>query len=448
MTRVSRRGFLLRGSLAGGAVAVGLPFLDYFLDGSGTAFAATHGGGPLPVRFGTWFWGCGVIPNRWNPEAAGTNFELPAQLAPLAPVRQHVNILSNFGVLLDGRSNNPHYSGNIGMRTGIPVDGWQRIEAPTIDVLVAETIGAGSFFRSLTLAADGNPETTYSYASGSARNMAISTPMDLYTRIFGIDFRDPNAADFKPSPQVMARRSVLSAITEQRRDLVGKLGAEDRARVDQYFTSIRDVENQLALQLQKPPPAEACVVPGKPKDLQPTTDVAGRREIHRVMSEMLAMALACNQTKVFNMTFATAFSDLRRVGTSTAYHQATHEEFVDRDKGYQPTVDSFVFQNMEAWADFVSILAAVKEGDGTLLDRSLVLAHSDVSYGKNHDVSSLPVMLAGRAGGAVKTGMHVPGNGAPVTRIGLTVQKAMGVPVDGWGTQSMRATEPLSELLA
>jgi hypothetical protein len=57
-------------------------------------------------------------------------------------------------------------------------------------------------------------------------------------------------------------------------------------------------------------------------------------------------------------------------------------------------------------------------------------------------------MLAGRAGGAVKTGMHVPGNGAPVTRIGLTVQKAMGVPVDGWGTQSMRATEPLSELLA
>lgn len=448
MTSLNRRGFLLRGMVGASSVAVGLPMLDYFLNDSGTAFAATYGGAPLPVRFGTWFWGCGVIPDRWTPTEVGSKFALPPQLEPLRDVRQQVNILSGYGVLLDGRSNNPHYSGNIGMRTGIPVDGWQRIEAPTLDVLVADAIGGGSFFRSLTLAADGNPATTYSYANASTRNAAIATPMDLYARIFGTEFRDPNAADFKPSPEVIARHSVLSGITEQRRGLVAKLGSADKARVDQYFTSIREVENQLALQMQKPPPAEACALPSKPAEMSATTDVAGRRKIHRVMSELLAMALACNQTRVFNMTFATAFSDLRRVGTSTGYHQATHEEFVDREKGYQPIVDSFVTQNMEAWADFVSILAAVREGDGTLLDNSLVLAHSDVNYGKNHDVSTIPAMLAGRAGGKMRSGLHVAGNGAPVTRIGLTVQQVLGVPLGNWGTQSMQANDGIGELIA
>ena len=448
MPGIDRRSFLLRGTLGATSVAVGLPLLDHFLDGNGVAFAAELGGGRLPVRFGTWFWGCGVIPHRWVPEAMGSQFELSPQLKPIEAVRHDIIILSNYGVQLDGRSNNPHYSGNIGLRTGIPVDAWQRIEAPTIDVLIADAIGAGSFYRSLSLAPDGNTATSYSYANGSTMNAAIPTPMELYARIFGVNFRDPNAADFTPDPQVIARRSVLSGITEQRRALLGKLGASDRARVDQYFTSIREVENQLSLQLERPAPAEACVLPQKPGDFAPTTDMIGRRKSHRAMTELLAMALACNQTKVFNMVFATAFSDLRRAGTSTAYHQTTHEEFVDRDKGYQPVVDSFVMETMEAWADFVSILGSVREGAGTLLDNSLIMAHSDVSYGKNHDVTTIPVMLAGRAGGKIRSGLHVNGNGNPVTQVGLTVQQVMGVPVDGWGTQSMRATSAISEIQA
>lgn len=448
MAELSRRGFLMRGTVGAVAVAVGLPFLDYFLDDSGTAFAAAVGGGRLPVRFGTWFWGTGVIPNRWTPAATGANFDLPPQLQALQPVREHVNILSGYGVSLDGRSNNPHYSGNIGVRTGIPMDTWQRIEAPTIDVLIADAIGAGSFFRNLSLTPDGNPSTTYSYANATSVNAAIPSPMELYARVFGVDFHDPNAADFKADPQVVARRSVLSGVTEHRRKLLGKLGAADKARVDQYFTSIREVENKLALQLEKPPRAEACAVPGKVEELKPTTDIVGRMKSHKAMTELLAMALACNQTRVFNMVFSTALSDLRRVGTTTGYHQTTHEEFVDREKGYQPTVDTFVQQNMEAWGDFVAGLASVKEGAGTLLDNTLVMAHSDVSYGKNHDVTTIPIMTAGRAGGKIKTGLHIAGNGQPVTQIGLTMQQVMGVPVDSWGTQSMRAINGVSEIMA
>lgn len=362
-------------------------------------------------------------------------------------MQDKVTILSGFSVSLDGKSNQPHISGNIGLRTGTPVDSWQQIVAPTLDTAIADTVGSGSFFRSLDLSADGNARTSFSYRSGTEMNPSVASPMELYQRVFGVDFHDPNAAEFKPDPRVMARRSVLSAVTDQRRSMMGKLGAADKARVDSYFTAIREVETKLALQLEKPPRAEACVVPQQPADMVPSTDVTERQKAHKLMADLLAMALACNQTKVFNMVFSTATADLRTAGSSTAYHQATHEELVDRTKGYQPTVDAFSTQSMQGWADFVASMAAVKEGDGTLLDNMLVMAHSEVSYAKNHDVNGIPVMLAGRAGGKVKSGIHVASQGDAISRVGLTMQQLMGVPLDGWGTGSMRTNRPVSEIL-
>jgi hypothetical protein len=162
---------------------------------------------------------------------------------------------------------------------------------------------------------------------------------------------------------------------------------------------------------------------------------------------LLAMALACNQTKVFNVAFSTAASDLRRPGDTTAHHQSTHEELVDRALGYQPTADFFSTRSMQAWAEFVSALRAIPEGEGTLLDNCLVFAHSDVSYAKNHDINGIPMMIAGRAGGRVRTGVHIRGNSEPASRVGLTLQQVMGAPVNEWGAKSMRTSRTLSELL-
>ena len=448
---VSRRSFLMRGMVGGAAVTVGLPLLDLFLNDSGTAYAATLGGGRLPVRVGTWFWGCGMSPDRWQPRATGAGYDLPPQLAPIKAVQQHISVLSGFDVMLDGKGNLPHLSGNTAVRSGAPADTWQAIRAPTLDVLIGDAIGGGSFFRSLDLSADGDPRTSYSFRSGSSMNAAVPTPHDFYMKVFGLDFHDPNKADFTPDPRHMVRRSVLSGVSEQRKALMAKAGAADRARLDQYFTSVRELEGKLALQLQKPPPAEACAVPTAPYATRPGTDgtdVANRRSSHALMAELLAMALACNQTRMFNMTFSTAASDLRLKGDTTGYHQLTHEELIDRSIGYQPSVDRFATMNMEAWADFVSALAAIREGDGTLLDNTLVFAHSDVSYARNHDVTGIPVMLAGRAGGKVKPGIHVNGNGQPITSVGLTLQQIMGVPAEAWGFDSMRTRRTVSEILA
>src|ERR1700733_1379436 len=160
--QLTRRRFVLRGMLGGAAVMLGLPLLDAFLDGNGTAMAASYGGGPLPLRFGTWFWGCGSIPPRWDPKTLGTNYDLPPQLQPIRPVQSSISVLSGFSVSLDGKANQPHISGNTAVRTGSVTDNWQQIDAPTLDVLVGNAIGSGSFFPSLDLTADGDPKTSYS----------------------------------------------------------------------------------------------------------------------------------------------------------------------------------------------------------------------------------------------------------------------------------------------
>jgi hypothetical protein len=93
------------------------------------------------------------------------------------------------------------------------------------------------------------------------------------------------------------------------------------------------------------------------------------------------------------------------------------------------------------------VLASIKEGDGTLLDNTMVFAHSDVSMAKNHEVRGIPMMTAGKAGGRVRTGIHIAGKGSPVSCAGLTMQQLMGVPTDAWGIDAMRTNRTIGELL-
>jgi hypothetical protein len=103
---------------------------------------------------------------------------------------------------------------------------------------------------------------------------------------------------------------------------------------------------------------------------------------------------------------------------------------------------------MELFAMMLKELDGIQEGDGTLLDHSLVYAFTDVSFAKIHALDGLPILVAGGASGRMKMGHHVAGDGSPVSRVGLTVQKAMGVSTDTWGKASMETKSPFTELLA
>ncbi|MBC2667820.1 DUF1552 domain-containing protein [Novosphingobium piscinae] len=436
----------LRGLLHGAAVTVGVPLLDAFLDGNGEAMAAT--GSPVPVRFGTWFWGLGVNPTRWFPDKPGPGYDLKPELEPIRPFAHKINILGNFNVMLDGAPNLPHTSGGAAIRTGRALTAERGLPGESFDVTIGDRIGTRTRFRSLEMSAAGDARNSLSGRGGGNLNPSETSASALYQRLFGIGFKDPNSADFVPDPVVMARRSVLSAVGEQRRALERAVGAADREKLDQYFTSVRQLENQLEVELTRPEPLQACRVLPPVKERPVNAEIENVVVNHALMTDLLVMALACDQTRVFNMMFNNGASSLTRIGSTITHHQLTHEEALDNRLGYQPEASYFLSRIFEAWVYFVSALDRIQEGPRTLLDNTLVFAHSETEFAKFHTIDNIPMMTAGSAGGRVRTGLYVDGMGTPVSRVGLTLQQAMGVSVDSWGTQSMATSKSIGEILA
>ena len=447
----SRRA-LLRGVLAGSAITVGVPFLDSLLNSSGTALAV---GTPLPVRFGTWFWGLGHTPGHGvdAKAATGSGIGFKGETQALATHRDIINYFGKFNAPLDGRSNYPHATGWIASRTGTAPDKQDDVPAPTYDLLIADKIGTRNRFKTIDLSCTGNPRHSYSARSTYNRNAAEVSPAAFYGRLFGPEFVDPNKAEFTPDPRTMVRQSVLSAVKEDRQKLMRQVGVSDRAQLDEYFTSLRELETQLEVQLQKPAPNKACLVIDPPQDdgvqgNETGVEITRVEASHKSFARILAMAVACNQTSVFNVVFSDSNSSLRRAGESVTHHSLSHEERMDPELGLQQQTSWFNTRSMDALAVFIETLSSIREGDGTLLDNMLLLAGSETSFAKNHSVDDIPFMTVGKAGGRIKTGLHINGNGDPVTRVGLTAMQVMGVSIDSWGSRSLQTSKSVNDILA
>ena len=441
--RLSRRQ-VLRGMLGGTAVTVGLPILECFLNSSGTAYAAT--GQALPTIFGSWFYGLGLTPNHWEPQATGTKFTLPDHIAALEPIKAKLNLFSGLQVFLDGKVNQNHYSGAQCQMTGI-VSRTGSDYSTSLDTALGAHFNRRSRFRSLEVGCDGDRRSTWSARGANGMNPAEVSPLALYTRIFGPEFKDPNSATFTPDPATMIRRSVLSGVAEQRKDLVQELSASDRARLDEYFTSVRDLEQQLSVELERPTALPACSVPPQPEQPHVSTLVDDTRATHRQFAQLLAHALSCGQTQIVNVAMGSGFSPLRMPNEVSAYHQLSHEEPVDPKLGYQVKCKWLGEQHMDMFREFVQTLDSIREADGTLLDRAVILAFTDHGEARLHSMKKMPVLTAGSAGGRLKTGYHIHAEGDAATRVGLTIQHALGMRVGSWGTETNRVTKPFSELL-
>lgn len=444
MSKLSRRR-VLRGMLNGSVVTIALPFFDCFLNENGTALAS---GAPIPQRFGTWSWGLGMSEAIFVPKNTGANYDLPPEIASLAPIQEHINLFTNFHVFKDAAPNLCHHSGWVILRSGIAPFTAENRPGETIDVSIARKIGNATRFRSLSATATGDVRDSFSYENGNSVNAPEWSPLRFYQRLFGSDFQDPNAEEFTPDPKVMVRKSSLSTVLDETRALNKNLGVEDRARLDQYFTGLRDLERRFDLQLKKPDPREACIVTDRPRDLPSGLDAHLVAKRHRIMTDLMLMAIACDQTRVFNMFYASAFSATTKPGYDKPHHTATHEEAVDEDLQCQPNVSWYTQRAMEEWAYYVGALANFQEGDGSLLDNSLIYATTDQSFAKIHGIEGIPMFSAGRAGGKVKTGLHIDGGGSPGCRLGYTALRLMGVDVPSWGDQSNNTSSEIGEILA
>ena len=441
------RRFLLRGMFHGSAATMMVPFLDCFLDSKGQALAAT--GQKVPTRFNTFFFGCGLTKQLWVPKTAGQNYETTAQLKPLEAYKSKLNVFSGLRIPFDDNPNYQHWSGVAAAATGISPTKNGQFDSKTIDQQVADVISRGARYKSVAAAASGNPKESYSSLGGLNALPPETTPLALYTRLFGPGFQDPSSGDWKPDPAIMVQQSVLSVVADDRKRAMMNLGASDKARMDQYFTSVREVELQMATQLQRPELTAKVEIPAAPADdILVNNALPNIRKVVPLMSKLGAIALATDQTRVFNLSVSEPASQIFIPGDSLGYHQSTHEEPIDPVLGYQPRVAQYNVHSMELFAMLLGELDGIKEGDGTLLDNSLVYAFTDQSFAKIHAVDGLPILVAGGASGRMKGGFHVAGDNSTVSRVGLTVQKAMGLSIDSWGINSMETKSPFTELLA
>ena len=427
---------VLRGMLAGGLVTLGLPFLEIF----GTERSAHAAPDALPKRFGLFFWGNGVLPDSWIPKSTGRGYALSPTLLPLAAHQAKFSVISGMNVPLQNTV--PHLSGPVGLLTGSPGSKLDpgAFAAPTLDQVIAEVVGTDSRFRSLEVAVQ--PGTTgLSHNGLNSPNPAESSPAALFQRVFGPEFVKPgsNAA---PSPTLALRKSVLDAVTDDTKRLQGTLGATDKARLERHLDGVRSLELRIKKLQESPPNLVACNLPQAPKD--DYAPVAGRppmSEISRAMVDILAMALACDQTRVFSFWFSHPVNNTLFPGASSGHHQLTHDE-----PGAQPEVGKILEQIMTELAYMLKAFDAVPEGDGTLLDHCGILATTDCNYGRQHTLQDYPLIVAGSCNGALKTGEHHRLAGDSTSKIGLTLSRAMGLNMESFGTREGKIATSLSQI--
>jgi hypothetical protein len=431
---------LLKGMLGGSLVTLGLPPLELFFDRAPKSRAAAGG---FPRRLGVFFWGNGNIPQLWEPRGDGADWTPSPQLEPLAPVKDKVSVVTGTVVPFNNRV--PHGTGLAGVLTGADLTDIRGDEftmtRPTLDQVAAAAIGRETRFRSLEVAVI--PSAGFSHNGPRSVNPAESSPARLFDRLFNPDggFRAPGT-DAPPDPKLHLRRSVLDAVRQDASRLARRLGARDAARLDQHLTGVRELEQRIARLEAAPPSLAACRAPMAPRASFP--DIEGRPQIAEISGaiiELLAMALACDQTRVFSLFFCPPLADTLFLDLPQGHHQLTHDE-----GGDQPQVHRIVRFVMGELARLLQRFDAVEEGDGTLLDHLSLLATSDLSFGRTHSIEEYPILVCGGSSGALKAGVHVKARGEPVSRVGLSLLRAVGVPQAEFGDGPARVTDGIAGL--
>ena len=429
--KLSRR-TVLKGMLGGAAVTIALPRLE--------AHAATA----FPKRFGVWFWGNGMLPERWVPSGTGTEWTLSEQLMPLEPVKSEITVVS--GMSLKTGNSIPHGSGPAGILSGSPLSVRSgddfTFSAPSIDQTIAGVVGRETRFRSLEVGV--RPEQGLSYNGPDSRNPPESSPRKVFDRLFGGGFTAPGEEP-RIDPKLRLRRSVLDVVLGDADRLRARLGAQDKLRLEQHLEGVRDLERRIQRLEENPPTLESCAVPTMPAEDYP--DIDGRpplSEVSRVMAELVAMSLACDQTRVFSLFYTYPVNNILFPGLPEGHHRLTHDE-----PGDQPLVNRIVISIITELRYFIETLKNVPEGDGTLLDSCAVLCTSDVSFGRTHSLDDYPIIIAGTAGGALKKGIHYRSpSGENASMVLLSLARAMDLAVTEYGVEAGKVDEGLGAIEA
>jgi hypothetical protein len=415
-SRLGRRTFL---RAAGTSLA--LPFLPSL---AWQAFAAETAPA-VPKRMIALSFGYGITNETWfpDPKQTGTDYELSPGLAPLARHKQRITIIQG----LSNKFSNEGHWGSTFYLTGAnryAVPGLNFFNSVSADQVVAEQFGRHTRFTSLQLNSKDNYESGHGPGLSLAWNRqgkpiaGIDTPLALFHKLFGDE-----AAPLEERQRALAeQRSVLDAVLVEARAIDGRLSADDRRKLDEYFQSIREIETRLAKD-------EAWMTRPKPRAevKQPPEEPDGIAET-RLMHDLMIAALRTDSTRV--ITYRQPHWNLMKA-LDIDYHP--HDVSHYMPGGRMEASQKRDRQMSELLAEFIDKLAATQESDGSSL-----LDNVSLSFGSNirsiHSLDNCPTILAG-GGGGVTHGRHLvlPAKQTPLCNLWLTLMQRLGIEVDSHG---------------
>jgi len=441
---VTKKALPRRTFLRGVGTSLALPLLDSMLP----AFAADAPS--APPRLGFIYAGNGIVHEHWTPKTEGPDFELTRNLASLANFRDQLNVITGLAQLeadTQGDGTGDHPRASAAWLTGVHAydrtrPGVEVKLATSADQIAARVIGVDTPLPSIELSIDPPIQgacdagdcfyvNTVSWRNETTPNLAELHPRVVFERLFG---------DGGSSAERLERARITSSILDSVRDeasrLAGMLGRGDARKLDEYLDSVREIERRI--QSAEARGAQEIVLPERPTSIPDSY-----QEHARIMYDLQVLAFRADMTRIASMIVARELSGLSypNIGVSNAHHNVSHHRD-DPDLIDEKTrIDTY---HVDLFAEFVEKLQQTPDGDGSLLDHSLILYGSGMGDGNLHRHDDLPILTLGRLGGKIRTGQHlVYPEHTPMTNLLLTLLDNVGAEIDTLGDSTGRLSPDL-----
>jgi hypothetical protein len=375
-----------------------------------------------------------MVMENWTPKTTGANFELTPIMTPLAAFRNKLTVVSgldNAGIGHPGAAS--------AFLTDVRASGGANIHAGvSMDQLIAQKIGQDNKLPSLelgleSLAMVGDCEaancgylTTLAYSTPTTPLPAETNPREVFERLFG----DPESnTTAKRLQRIKENRSLLDSVTSDVAALQRRIGNGDKAKVSEYLDAVREVERRI----QKAEADSASAVEIKMDAPAGIPAVYGDHA--KLMFDLQALAFQSDTTRVstFMMERETSSRRFPEIGLNEPHHSTTHNPDVAARLENITMINTY---QVSLLAYFLEKLAKTPDGDGTLLDHSVIVYGSGLSDGNIHLPQNLPILVAGGGSGTLKGGVHVQQKGKPLANLHMALMEKMGVPVDKLGNST------------
>ncbi len=433
---ISKMAIERRTFLRGVGATIALPLLDAMVPAL-TPLVKTAAR-PTP-RIGFIYHPMGTIYDQWTPKAEGAAYEMSRILTPLEPFREQMLIVTGLchnegGSKGDGSF--PHPRASAVWLSGVHAAAVTQVGAevrlaPTADQIAADKLGRDTVVASLGMELE--PPAVFNCEGGTCifsntlswKDATTPVPMEAQPRaVFERLFGEGGSVESRRE-EAKWRASILDSVADDAARLQSKLGAGDRQRLNEYLESVRDVERRISLTEQQG--ATTFELPERPVDVP-----AEWEDRAKIMFDLQTLAFRGDVTRVFALMMGRELSShvFKNLGQSEQHHIITHNR---HDPGLIEQKVQIDIYHMMMLRYFLEKLKSTPDGDGTLLDNSIIAYGSAMGDGNQHNFVDIPTLVFGKGGGVMKTGRHIRRQDVPMTNLLLALLDKVGVPVEKLG---------------